>query len=95
MIQNDPSFVPCSTHINFTLSVSKKAEQDAEFPDLWDECTRIITETKQILKNQIVLATNIDIKILHTDTRELLTNLLQVITKAFLIADGHSQAIQP
>jgi hypothetical protein len=94
-MQNDPLFFPRSARIDFALSVSKKAEQDAEFPALREECTRIINETKQSLKNQIVLATNVEIKILRTDSRELLANSLQVITKAFLIADGHSQSIQP
>jgi hypothetical protein len=94
-MQNDPLFIPRSARIDFTLSVSKKAEQDAEFPALRDECTRIINETTQSLKNQIVLATNVEIKILRSDARALLANSLQVITKAFLIADGHSQTIQP
>ena len=94
-MQNDSSFVPRSARIDFSLSVTKKAEQDAEFPALRDECTRIITETQQRLKNQIVLATNLEIKLLQVDTRELLATSLQVTTKAFLIADGHSPAIQP
>jgi hypothetical protein len=94
-MQTDPSFIPRSARIDFALSVTKKAEQDAEFPALRDECTRIITETQQSLKNQIVLATTVEIKLFRTDTRELLANSLQVITKAFLIADGHSPAIQP
>ena len=94
-MQNDPSFIPRSARIDFALSVTKKAEQDAELPALRDECTRIITETQQSLKNQIVLATSVEIKLFKADARELLANSFQVITKAFLIADGHSPAIQP
>jgi hypothetical protein len=92
---DDLSFVPRSARINFELSASKKAKQDTEFPALRDKCTQIIDETITSLKNQIVLVTELEIKILRTDARVLFATSLQVITKAFLIADGHSETIQP
>ena len=95
MMEDDPTFIPRSARIDFALSVTKKAEQDAEFPALRDECLRIIDETQQSLKKQIVLATKVEIKLFQNEARELLANSLQVVTKAFLIADGHSPTIQP
>jgi hypothetical protein len=94
-LKDDLSFVPRSARINFELSASKKAKLDAEFPALRDKCTQIIDETTTSLKNQIVLVTDLEIKILRNDVRELFANSLQVITKAFLIADGHSETILP
>ena len=95
MMEDDPTFIPRSARIDFALSVTKKAEQDAEFPALRDECLRIIDETQQGLKKQIVLATKVEIKLFQNEARELLATSLQVVTKAFLIADGHSPTIQP
>jgi hypothetical protein len=89
-MDSDANFIPRSARVNFILNVSKPAEQDAEFPALRDECTRIVEETQKSLKKQIIAATSIEIKILKQDVQKDLASAIHIAVKAFLLAEGNS-----
>ena len=94
-MESDAEFIPRSARVNFVLNLSKTAEQDAEFPALRDECTRIVNETQQSLKKQIIAATNIEIKILKTDVQKDLAAAIHIAIKAFLLTEGNAATIPP
>jgi hypothetical protein len=89
-MESDAEFIPRSARVNFVLNLSKTAEQDAEFPALRDECTRIVEETQKSLKKQIIAATNIEIKILKHDIQKDLATAIHIAVKAFLLAAGNT-----
>ena len=89
-MESDAEFIPRSARVNFVLNLSKMAEQDAEFPALRDECTRIVEETQKSLKKQIIAATNIEIKILKQDLQKDLTAAIHIAVKAFLLAEDNT-----
>jgi hypothetical protein len=94
-MESDAEFIPRSARVNFVLNLSKTAEQDTEFPALRDECLRIVEETQKSLKNQIIAATNIEIKILKLELQKDLAGAIHLATKAFLLADEKATSIPP
>ena len=94
-MESDATFIPRSARVNFELNLSKTAEQDAEFPALRDECTRIVEETQLSLKTQIIAATRIEIKILKSEVQKDLAVAIHMVVKAFLLAEGNAATIQP
>ena len=94
-MESDADFIPRSARVNFVLNLSKTAEQDAEFPALRDECLRIVEETQKSLKNQIIAATNLEIKILKLELQKDLAGAIHMAIKAFLLADEKATSIPP
>lgn len=94
-MESDADFIPRSARVNFVLNLSKTAEQDAEFPALRDECLRIVEETQNSLKKQIIAATNIEIKILKLELQKDLAGAIHMAVKAFLLADEKATSIPP
>jgi hypothetical protein len=94
-MESDDTFIPRSARVNFALNLSKTAEQDAEFPALKDECSRIVEETQKSLKKQIIAATNIEIKILKSDIQKDLAAAIHIAVKAFLLAEENAAIIPP
>eukprot|EP00957_Ditylum_brightwellii_P078411 5963063-Ditylum_brightwellii.AAC.1 len=64
-MMEDDEFIPCSSHIEFTLMVSKEAEKDQEFKDLQETMNKIITNCRKSLKEQILKCINVEYKLLH------------------------------
>jgi hypothetical protein len=89
-MESDAAFIPRSARVSFVLNLSKTAEQDAEFPALRDECTRIVEETQKSLKQQIIAATNIEIKLLKYEIQKDLAAAINIAVKAFLLAEGNT-----
>jgi hypothetical protein len=94
-MESDADFIPRSARVTFVLNLSKTAEQDAEFPALRDECTRIVNETQENLKKQIIAATHIEIRILKTDVQKDLAAAIHIAVKAFLLAEDNATIIPP
>jgi hypothetical protein len=94
-MESDADFIPRSARVNFVLNLSKTAEQDAEFPALRDECLRIVEETQKSLKNQIIAATKIEIKILKLELQKDLAGAVHIAIKAFLLAEDKDTEIPP
>eukprot|EP00957_Ditylum_brightwellii_P023185 1749720-Ditylum_brightwellii.AAC.1 len=46
-MMEDDDFTPCSSHIEFTLMVSKEAEDDQEFKDLQETTNKIIANCRK------------------------------------------------
>jgi hypothetical protein len=89
-MESDAEFIPRSARVNFVLNLSKTAEQDAEFPALRDECQRIVEETQQNLKKQIIAATHLEIKLLKQDVQKDLAAAIHISVKAFLLASRNT-----
>ena len=82
---NDVSFLPRSARVNFKLSGSKPAEQEAEFQTLQTETATLVDKFQRDLKEKIQKATEIEKKLLLTQLNDDLVVALRVATKALLL----------
>jgi hypothetical protein len=84
-MEADPSFIPCSARIEFSLNLSKKAKATAEFQALHAETERMLQDFRLGLRRQVISAAKIDYKVLSHEIQTDLAMSLQIITQAFLI----------
>eukprot|EP00957_Ditylum_brightwellii_P123681 9429056-Ditylum_brightwellii.AAC.1 len=64
-MMEDDDFIPCSTRIEFTLMVSKEAEEDQDFQDLQEMTNKIIANCRKSFKAQILKCIDVEYKLLH------------------------------
>lgn len=87
-MESDPSFIPRSARLEFTLHMSKKAEATAEYQALHEETERMLQQIRLGLKQKVIAATKIEYKVLCDEIRTDLARSLRIITRAFLIGES-------
>ena len=88
----DPSLVPRSARLDFTLKASKKVEELPDYIQLKEETEIYIQAVKGNLKARILVATEIEITSLRTEILEHFVKGLFLVIKAIKIGEGEPDA---
>ena len=88
----DPSLVPRSARLDFTLKASKKVEELPDYIQLKEETEIYILETKGNLKTRILAVTEMEINFLRQEILEHFIKGLFLVTKAIKIGEGEPDA---
>ena len=88
----DPELIPRSAKSAFSLRVMKRAETDPDMIQVMADIIPIVDQFQQACKSKILLANQIELRILLEESRELFAKALRRATEVFLVADGHNIA---
>ena len=88
----DPSLVPRSARLDFTLKASKKVEELPDYIQLKEETEIYILEIKGNLKTRILAVTEMEINFLRQEILEHFIKGLFLVTKAIKIGEGEPDA---
>ena len=87
-LEGDDALIPHSAKSNFTLRVSKQAEQEADFIELKTSLQPLTEQFQQDCKRKIIAAAKIEVRVLRKALAAKYATGLRIIAKAFLVADG-------
>eukprot|EP00957_Ditylum_brightwellii_P026221 1982810-Ditylum_brightwellii.AAC.1 len=77
----DDEFIPHSACIEFTLMLSKEAENNQKFKDLTEKTNKIIADCRKSLKAQILKSIDIEYKLFHQKIIDDFANSLWFVMK--------------
>jgi hypothetical protein len=86
----DEEFFPRSARLKFSLTVSKEVEESPEFLALQQENESRVLVYKNGLKADVISAIKLEITATETSLKTDLAKSLCLISRAFLIADSHT-----
>eukprot|EP00957_Ditylum_brightwellii_P172650 13142553-Ditylum_brightwellii.AAC.1 len=81
----DEEFIPWSALIEFTLTVSKEAEDNQELKDIQEMTNKIITYCRKSLEAQILKCIDVEYKLLHQQIIDDFPKSLCFVTKQHLV----------
>jgi hypothetical protein len=86
---SDAELIPRSAKSAFTLRVMKRAETDPDMIQVMADILPIVDQFQKACKAKILLANQIELRILLEESRELFAKALRRATEVFIVADGH------
>jgi len=89
---SDAELIPRSAKSDFTLRVMKRAETDPDMVQVMADIIPIVDQFQKACKAKILLANQIELRILVEESRELFAKALRRATEVFIVADGHNIA---
>jgi hypothetical protein len=92
-MEADPSFIPRSARIEFSINLSKKAEATAEFQTLHAETERMLQDFRLGLRRQVISAAKIEYNVLSHEIQTDLAMSLRIVTQAFLIGESQNMDV--
>ena len=90
---DDPDFIPRSARIQFQLKGSSRAVELAEYKQLAEETSTLVTEFTTKLKEKIIKASAIEKVAAVNEIRLHLTKCLRIITSAYMIINNDTSNV--
>ena len=88
-------FIPRSARVDFKLFMSTEAKSTAEFDELNATTTAYLLEVQQKLKEKVIAATKIEIRVLLKQVLHSFAKSLRIAVEAFLISNAPSASAHP
>ena len=84
-MEQDTEFYPRSTRLQFTLHMSKQAEQHQDYQGLQEDMNLVLQQSKDNFKLLVIRATKIEIEILRNSILTTVVQSTRLLTQAFAI----------
>jgi hypothetical protein len=87
-MSSEEEYIPNSARFNFELRVSSDASIDPDFVSLQDETNALLLQIRLDLKQKVIQAASIDLKVFKAQAANSLASGLHILAKTLLIASG-------